>query len=461
MDAAPDGLHLRRGPARRGYDEPTGLPVLPGARRCRTTRAWSSPGATLVYAVLNLYPYNPGHLMVCPYRHVADYTDLDRGGDGGAGDVHPDRDAGDPRGPAAPHGFNLGMNQGAVAGAGIAAHLHQHVVPRWGGDTNFMPVDRPDEGAAAAARRHPEAARLRLGQLGRSGQVRHGLEAGVVGAASPSPCRSARRGGGRRGRRRRRWRRRRRSAGSARRRCSRGRRARRRRAAPRRAGRPRTRAAPPATTARGRPVVGAVALRQRHRDVRVEPRPAHRPQRPLRRARGHGVAAGSWPQDGPLRLAVLLPQRVDGGDEVEGVAGAGGLVGGELDGADPRSTPSSPSSQSRARNVTCPRTVSGSCGTPGGGRRRRSRQSSSRLEPKRSSRQVELRAGDLDRRGERDMVRLAGWCGTPLGVRGGREGTPAGGAARSSALPAAETTSACRRLRARAELPGQVLVDGR
>jgi ATP adenylyltransferase len=93
----------------------------------------------LVYAVLNLYPYSPGHLLICPYRHVADYTDLDapetmelaaftqRG-------MRALREA------SSPHGFNLGMNQGTVAGAGIAAHLHQHIVPRWGGDANFMPV---------------------------------------------------------------------------------------------------------------------------------------------------------------------------------------------------------------------------------------------------------------------------------------------------------------------------------
>ena len=53
-----------------------GVPVLPGARRARTTRAWSSHRGDAVYVVMNLYPYNPGHLLVCPYRHVADYTDL-------------------------------------------------------------------------------------------------------------------------------------------------------------------------------------------------------------------------------------------------------------------------------------------------------------------------------------------------------------------------------------------------
>ena len=92
-----------------------------------------------VFAVLNLYPYNPGHLLVCPYRHVADYTELT--------DAETVELAGFTqramrviRQVSSPHGFNLGMNQGAVAGAGIAAHLHQHVVPRWGGDGNFMPV---------------------------------------------------------------------------------------------------------------------------------------------------------------------------------------------------------------------------------------------------------------------------------------------------------------------------------
>ena len=93
-----------------------------------------------VYAVLNLYPYNPGHLLVCPYRHVADYTDLDRGRRPPSWPPSPARRCGWSGTVSSPHGFNLGMNQGSVAGAGIAAHLHQHVVPRWGGDGNFMPV---------------------------------------------------------------------------------------------------------------------------------------------------------------------------------------------------------------------------------------------------------------------------------------------------------------------------------
>jgi ATP adenylyltransferase len=93
----------------------------------------------LAYVVLNLYPYNSGHLLVCPYRHVASYVDLTA--------EETDEVARLTQSAirvltaaAAPHGFNLGMNQGAVAGAGIAAHLHQHVVPRWGGDSNFLPV---------------------------------------------------------------------------------------------------------------------------------------------------------------------------------------------------------------------------------------------------------------------------------------------------------------------------------
>jgi ATP adenylyltransferase len=92
-----------------------------------------------VYAVLNLYPYNSGHLMVVPYRHVPDYTDLQpvESAELATFTQHALRAV---RRATGAQGFNIGMNLGSVAGAGIAEHLHQHVVPRWGGDTNFMPV---------------------------------------------------------------------------------------------------------------------------------------------------------------------------------------------------------------------------------------------------------------------------------------------------------------------------------
>jgi ATP adenylyltransferase len=92
-----------------------------------------------VFTVLNLYPYNSGHLMVCPYRHVADYTDLDPAETTELAE-YTKLAMTALRAASGAQGFNIGMNMGGVAGAGIAAHLHQHVVPRWGGDTNFMPV---------------------------------------------------------------------------------------------------------------------------------------------------------------------------------------------------------------------------------------------------------------------------------------------------------------------------------
>jgi ATP adenylyltransferase len=121
-----------------GYDKPDGCPF------CRAPSAPDSDSLVVargssVFAVLNLFPYNPGHLMVCPYRHVADYTDLD-GPETAELAAFSQEAMRVVRSVSGAHGFNLGMNQGAVAGAGIAAHLHQHVVPRWGGDTNFMPV---------------------------------------------------------------------------------------------------------------------------------------------------------------------------------------------------------------------------------------------------------------------------------------------------------------------------------
>lgn len=92
-----------------------------------------------VYAVLNLHPYNPGHLMVLPYRHVADLEDLE---DAESAELFAfTRDAVRAmKRVAAPHAFNVGLNLGTVAGGSLADHLHQHVVPRWGGDANFIAV---------------------------------------------------------------------------------------------------------------------------------------------------------------------------------------------------------------------------------------------------------------------------------------------------------------------------------
>ncbi len=95
--------------------------------------------ARQAFAVLNLYPYNNGHLMVAPYTHLSRLEDLPP-------EVAADVMALSQRAirvlkaAFAPDGFNLGINLGKVAGAGLADHVHQHVVPRWNGDTNFMPV---------------------------------------------------------------------------------------------------------------------------------------------------------------------------------------------------------------------------------------------------------------------------------------------------------------------------------
>ncbi len=94
---------------------------------------------TLSYLLLNKYPYNPGHLLAVPYREVADLSDLESGERNDLMDiivkgkeillkaVNPD-------------GFNIGFNFGSASGAGIPRHLHCHIVPRWEGDTNYMPV---------------------------------------------------------------------------------------------------------------------------------------------------------------------------------------------------------------------------------------------------------------------------------------------------------------------------------
>jgi ATP adenylyltransferase len=91
---------------------------------------------TLAFVMLNRFPYNTGHLMISPYRHTGEWETLST-------QEHAEISALSARAmralkdTSAPHGFNLGVNQGTVAGAGFADHVHLHIVPRWGGDTNF------------------------------------------------------------------------------------------------------------------------------------------------------------------------------------------------------------------------------------------------------------------------------------------------------------------------------------
>ena len=91
------------------------------------------------FVLLNLYPYNSGHILVVPYRHIPNYTDANEAevAEYGALTQKAMKVLSSVGGA---HGFNIGMNQGAVAGAGIAAHLHQHIVPRWRNDANFFPI---------------------------------------------------------------------------------------------------------------------------------------------------------------------------------------------------------------------------------------------------------------------------------------------------------------------------------
>ena len=147
LAGAPDGFERLWTPHRWAYLSGQDKPADDSEGECPFCRVPGLPDeeglvvarGEQAFVVLNLYPYNPGHLMVCPYRHVADYTDLTEPEVAEVASMT--RTAMRVlREVSHPHGFNLGMNQGPVAGAGVAAHLHQHVVPRWGGDSNFLPI---------------------------------------------------------------------------------------------------------------------------------------------------------------------------------------------------------------------------------------------------------------------------------------------------------------------------------
>ncbi len=115
------------------YEPFTDIPKMPDEEGLVVSRGEH------VYAVLNLYPYNPGHLMVVPYRRVANLEDLTPE-ESAELMAFAQRALQVIKKVSRPHGFNVGLNLGAAAGGSLSEHLHLHVVPRWGGDANFITV---------------------------------------------------------------------------------------------------------------------------------------------------------------------------------------------------------------------------------------------------------------------------------------------------------------------------------
>jgi ATP adenylyltransferase len=125
------------GSAREGKDE--GCLFCEKPREGDDEKALILARTGLSFAMLNRYPYNSGHLMIAPFRHVGELEEIK---DDESLDMQQllQRSIKALKEAMQPEGFNIGMNLGVVAGAGIPDHLHWHVVPRWEGDTNFMPV---------------------------------------------------------------------------------------------------------------------------------------------------------------------------------------------------------------------------------------------------------------------------------------------------------------------------------
>lgn len=146
LPGVPDGFQRLWVPHRMAYldanpsrgGEPAGCPFCDNPRRSDADGLIVARGEHC-FVAMNLFPYNPGHLLVCPYEHVPEYLDL-AGGALAEFTALTRQALRTVRAVSGCHGFNLGMNQGAIAGAGVAEHLHQHVVPRWAGDANFFPI---------------------------------------------------------------------------------------------------------------------------------------------------------------------------------------------------------------------------------------------------------------------------------------------------------------------------------
>jgi ATP adenylyltransferase len=143
----PDSWQRLWAPHRMSYLEGENRPLAGNEIECPFCRiaALDDAEALIVargkeaYVVMNLYPYNAGHLLVCTNRHVAELPELTQSerNDVQSLTAHGMRVL---RKVSNASGFNIGINQGDVSGAGIAGHFHQHIVPRWAGDANFMPI---------------------------------------------------------------------------------------------------------------------------------------------------------------------------------------------------------------------------------------------------------------------------------------------------------------------------------
>jgi ATP adenylyltransferase len=138
-------LEIKWTPWRNQYIKREGGDDKPACALCHAHQAGDDRGLLVLargtwnFVMMNLYPYNPGHLMVVPYEHTADFTGLFAEASAELIALA-QRSMTILQGEMRPNGFNMGMNLGRTGGAGIAEHLHLHVLPRWDGDTNFMPL---------------------------------------------------------------------------------------------------------------------------------------------------------------------------------------------------------------------------------------------------------------------------------------------------------------------------------
>lgn len=144
LPGVPDGFQRLWTPHRMAYIQAGPEPLKHDCPFCAAPGRTDAEGLIVhrgatSYVLLNLFPYNSGHLLVCPYRHIGLYDEATEAETAEIASLTQTAMR-VLRAVSGCHGFNIGMNQGEVAGAGVAAHLHQHVVPRWSADANFFPI---------------------------------------------------------------------------------------------------------------------------------------------------------------------------------------------------------------------------------------------------------------------------------------------------------------------------------